>query len=66
MIHITIPDFGDIDLQHIVSEYNGRLAVDGVLIEGGVPPGQLWVWLVIPTTRRPCTVATSRTLARSG
>ncbi len=34
MIHISIPDYGDIELKYVVSDYNGTLAVDGVLIEG--------------------------------
>ncbi|EIQ01292.1 soluble P-type ATPase [Opitutaceae bacterium TAV1] len=34
MIRISIPDYGDIELKHVVSDYNGTLAVDGVLVEG--------------------------------
>jgi len=34
MIHIAIPDYGDLEIKHVVSDYNGTLAVDGVLIEG--------------------------------
>ncbi|MFH1980376.1 MAG: ATPase P [Pseudomonadota bacterium] len=34
MIHIDIPDFGVLNLEHIVLDYNGTLAVDGVPIEG--------------------------------
>ena len=34
MIQVAIPDYGELDLQHVVSDYNGTLAVDGVLIEG--------------------------------
>jgi soluble P-type ATPase len=34
MIHIDIPDFGALELAHIVLDYNGTLAVDGIPIEG--------------------------------
>jgi len=34
MIKITIPGFGDAELAHIVSDYNGTLAIDGFLIDG--------------------------------
>ena len=34
MIPISIPDYGDLKLQHIVSDYNGTLAVDGLLLPG--------------------------------
>ncbi|OAM87797.1 HAD hydrolase family protein [Termitidicoccus mucosus] len=34
MISLSIPDYGDIELKHVVSDYNGTLAVDGILIEG--------------------------------
>lgn len=34
MIRISIPDYGDIDLKYVVCDYNGTLALDGVLIEG--------------------------------
>jgi len=34
MIQFTIPGFGDVELAHIVSDYNGTLAIDGILIEG--------------------------------
>lgn len=34
MISLTIPDFGDLKLTHVVTDYNGTLAVDGLLIEG--------------------------------
>ncbi len=31
---ISIPGYGDLHLEHLVMDYNGTLAVDGVLIEG--------------------------------
>jgi soluble P-type ATPase len=34
MIHIDIPGFGELSLAHIVFDYNGTLAVDGVPIPG--------------------------------
>lgn len=34
MISIDIPDFGKVNIKHIVCDYNGTLAVDGVLIPG--------------------------------
>ena len=34
MIRISIPDFGDLELHHLVSDYNGTLAFDGVLLDG--------------------------------
>lgn len=34
MIEIKIPGFGDMQLAHVVSDYNGTLAHDGILIEG--------------------------------
>ena len=34
MIHIAVPDFGELELQYLVLDYNGTLAVDGVLIPG--------------------------------
>jgi soluble P-type ATPase len=34
MIPVNIPDFGCLQLSHIVSDYNGTLAVDGRLIKG--------------------------------
>ena len=34
MIHIEIPDFGALNLEHIVLDYNGTLAVDGLPIDG--------------------------------
>ncbi len=34
MIRIDIPDFGALSLEHLVMDYNGTLAMDGVLIPG--------------------------------
>jgi len=34
MIPLSIPGFGHFELRHIVSDYNGTLAQDGILIEG--------------------------------
>lgn len=34
MIELTIPGRGSLRLQHLVTDVNGTLAVDGVLIEG--------------------------------
>ncbi len=34
MIATTIPDFGNLELQHLVSDFNGTLALDGVLLSG--------------------------------
>jgi len=34
MIHVAIPGYGDLELKHVVSDYNGTLAEDGILIEG--------------------------------
>jgi len=34
MIHIDIPGFGELSLDHIVFDYNGTLAVDGVPVPG--------------------------------
>jgi soluble P-type ATPase len=34
MIELEIPGFGPLRLSHIVSDYNGALAVDGALIPG--------------------------------
>lgn len=34
MIEIKIPGFRDLQLNHIVSDYNGTLAVDGILLPG--------------------------------
>jgi P-type E1-E2 ATPase len=34
MIELSIPGRGDLRLQHLVTDVNGTLAVDGILIEG--------------------------------
>lgn len=34
MISITIPGFADLQLKYLVSDYNGTLAVDGILLPG--------------------------------
>lgn len=34
MINLTIPDFGDLELHHLVCDYNGTLALDGLLHAG--------------------------------
>lgn len=34
MMHITIPGYRALELGHLVLDYNGTLACDGVLIEG--------------------------------
>ena len=34
MIPIAIPDFGDLELHNLVTDYNGTLAVDGVVLSG--------------------------------
>jgi len=34
MIRIEIPDFGPVEISHLVLDYNGTLAVDGILREG--------------------------------
>jgi soluble P-type ATPase len=34
MISIDIPDFGPLELHHLVSDYNGTLALDGILHAG--------------------------------
>ena len=34
MIEVTIPGYGEIALSHMVLDYNGTLAVDGVLVPG--------------------------------
>jgi soluble P-type ATPase len=34
MIALTIPGFGALELQHVVLDYNGTLAVDGKLLPG--------------------------------
>jgi soluble P-type ATPase len=34
MISINIPGFAEVTLEHVIFDYNGTLAVDGLLIEG--------------------------------
>jgi soluble P-type ATPase len=34
MITTAIPDFGDLELHHLVTDYNGTLALDGVVLSG--------------------------------
>jgi len=34
MLTISIPGFGDLDLDYLVLDYNGTLAVDGSIVEG--------------------------------
>lgn len=34
MLALAIPGFGDLELEHLVLDYNGTLAVDGSLIPG--------------------------------
>ncbi len=34
MIELIIPGFGPLGLSHLVSDYNGTIAVDGALIPG--------------------------------
>jgi P-type E1-E2 ATPase len=34
MLQLTIPNFGDLDLHHLVLDYNGTLALDGKLLPG--------------------------------
>lgn len=34
MIEVSIPDFGNIRLKHLVLDYNGTLACDGRMIDG--------------------------------
>ena len=34
MIEIIIPDYRSLHLQHLVLDYNGTLAQDGLLLEG--------------------------------
>lgn len=46
MIEIAIPGFGLIQLEHLVCDYNGTLALDGALIDG-----------VAPSHRRPVQAA---------
>ena len=34
MIEIDVPGFGALRLEHLVLDYNGTLACDGMLLEG--------------------------------
>jgi soluble P-type ATPase len=34
MLQIDIPDFGQLQLEHLVMDYNGTMAVDGVPVQG--------------------------------
>lgn len=34
MVEIDIPDFGELRLGHLVMDYNGTLACDGILVDG--------------------------------
>ena len=34
LVNIFIPGYGELNLQHVVMDYNGTLAVDGVLLPG--------------------------------
>lgn len=34
MLPLTIPDFGELELHHLVIDYNGTLALDGKLLPG--------------------------------
>ena len=34
MITTSIPDFGDLELHHLVTDYNGTLALDGAVLSG--------------------------------
>jgi soluble P-type ATPase len=33
-VNISIPDYGELDLMYLVMDYNGTLAIDGMLIKG--------------------------------
>lgn len=33
MLNLTIPDFGEVKIQHVVLDFNGTLAVDGSLLD---------------------------------
>lgn len=33
-MEIPIPGFGELNLEHLVMDYNGTLAIDGILIDG--------------------------------
>lgn len=34
MLNLTIPGFGEINIEHLVFDFNGTLAIDGSLIDG--------------------------------
>ncbi|MFP4285473.1 MAG: HAD family hydrolase [Desulfovermiculus sp.] len=34
MLNIDIPDFGQLQLEHLVMDYNGTMAVDGIPVQG--------------------------------
>lgn len=34
MLHLKVPGFGDLKLEHLVMDYNGTLAIDGKLVAG--------------------------------
>ncbi|RJP84802.1 MAG: ATPase P [Desulfobacteraceae bacterium] len=34
MMDLSIPGYGELKLQHVVMDYNGTLAVDGILLSG--------------------------------
>ena len=34
MMEISVPGFGDLELKHLVMDYNGTMACDGVLFQG--------------------------------
>jgi soluble P-type ATPase len=34
VMDISIPDYGELELKYLVMDYNGTLAVDGILIDG--------------------------------
>ena len=38
MLEIDIPGRGTFGIRHVVCDYNGTIAVDGHLIEGGCEP----------------------------
>lgn len=33
-MHLSIPGYGDLNLNYLVMDYNGTLAIDGILIDG--------------------------------
>jgi soluble P-type ATPase len=34
MMNVSIPEYGELNIAHVVMDYNGTLAVDGVLLPG--------------------------------